>query len=92
MLTQLWAIARGNDCRGDKSWVSVGKLFGTYLPADVVGPDRMYKLQLLKDEAKHNKGGRTELIGTARHKDPLLCSVNAIATMLILRFGSGANR
>ena len=50
-------------------------------------PDPFYKMQVLKDDAKANKVGRPELIGTTRHKDPEVCSINAVATMLLLRFG-----
>ena len=65
---QLWALARGNDLRGDNDEqpidVSVGKLHGE--PAnDMVGPDTMYKLAFLKDTSKSNKDGRAELIGAS---------------------------
>jgi hypothetical protein len=69
--------------------MSVAKLFGSYADVEVVGPDPLYKMQLLKDISKANKVGRPELIGATRHRDPLLCSVNAVATMLMLRFGKG---
>ena len=76
---------RGNE----DTQMSVGKVFGAYAPPEVVGPDPLYKLQLLKDESKNNRIGRPEIMGIGRHKHPLLCGVNAIATMLILRFGRG---
>ena len=88
-LLELWAIARGDDFRPDKDFVSVGKVFGTYVREGIVGPDRMYKMQVLKDVAKHNKSGRNELVGVTRHKDPLFCAINATAAMLILRWGRG---
>jgi hypothetical protein len=88
-LLELWALARGEDCRGsDQHQVAVAKLFGEYAPTDVVGPDRMYKMQILMDEAKHNKTAKNELIGATRHRDPLRCAVNAAATALLLRFGT----
>lgn len=87
---ELWAIARGDDFRSeDGSFTSLAKLFGSYTAEEILGPDRLYKMQVLKDCAKHNKIGRNELVGTTRHKDPLLCSINAVATMLLLRFGKG---
>lgn len=87
---ELWAICRGDDVRGSpEEHLSLGKLFGAYAPPAVVGPDPFYKMQLLKDDAKANKVGRPELIGVTRHRDPLLCSVNAVATMLLLRLGTG---
>eukprot|EP00966_Prymnesium_polylepis_P327266 7383149-Prymnesium_polylepis.1 len=69
--------------------MSVGKLFGAYANKKVVGPDAFYKMQVLKDHSKANKVGRPEIIGATRNKDPLLCALNATATMLILRFGRG---
>ena len=82
---ELWAICRGDDLRGQLT--SVAKLFGSYVQGGIVGPDPFYKMQVLKDDAKANKVGRPELIGTTRHKDPEVCSINAVATMLLLRFG-----
>ena len=87
---ELWALARGHDVRGDEGAAqSVGKLYGMYLPSDVVGPDPLYKMIMLKDVSKANKDNRPEIIGVARHRDPLLCGINATATMLLLRFGAG---
>lgn len=81
-------LARGDDLRGNEDChMSIAKLYGTFVDSDVVGPDNFYKMQILKDEAKSNKTGKNELIGATRHKDPLLCSINATTTMLILRFG-----
>ena len=54
--------------------------------ADVIGPDPMYQLTILKDYSKANKTGRPELLGVTRAKNPLTCPVNAVATLLILRF------
>ena len=54
--------------------------------ADVIGPDPMYQLTILKDYSKANKSGRPELLGVTRAKNPLTCPVNAVATILILRF------
>ena len=72
-LLELWALARGEDCRGsDQHQVAVAKLFGEYAPTDVVGPDRMYKMQILMDEAKHNKTAKNELIGATRHRLSLI--------------------
>ena len=86
---ELWMLARGDDVRGNaESHMSVAKLFGTYMPTEVVGPDRFYKMQILKDQSKSNKTGKNELIGATRHRQPLLCSINAVTTMLILRFGN----
>jgi hypothetical protein len=90
---ELWSLGRGDDLRGsdeDKSkdkFVSVAKLFGQYSPSNIIGPDPFYKMQLLKDESKANTEGRPELLGATRHRNPLLCSINAVATMLLLRFG-----
>ena len=69
--------------------MSISKLFGSYAPSDIMGPDPFYKMMLLKDESKANKQARPELIGCTRHRDPLLCSINATVTMMILRYGSG---
>jgi hypothetical protein len=66
---------------------AIGKIWGVYTPADVVGPDSMYKLAFLKDMSKANKTGRNEIIGATRHRDPALCTINAAITMLILKFG-----
>lgn len=89
-LLQLWAISRGDDLRGSEHYdMSAGKVFGAYAPQSIVGPDPFYKLQVLKDESKSNKEARPELIGATRHADPLLCAVNAVATMFLLRFGKG---
>lgn len=86
---ELWMLARGDDVRGnDDCHMSIAKLYGTSMPTEVVGPDKFYKMQILKDEAKSNKTGKNELIGATRHRSPLLCSINAVATMLILRFGT----
>ena len=54
--------------------------------ADVIGPDPLYQLTFLKDYSKANKSGRPELLGVTRAKNPLICPVNAVATILILRF------
>ena len=90
---ELQALARGGDLRpAVTEWVSVGKLFLTHVRDAIVRPDRMYKMQCLKDTAKHNKCGRNELIGTTRHKDPLLCCINAMATTMLLRFGKDGRR
>jgi hypothetical protein len=87
---ELWSLARGSDLRGTVDFeVSVGKLFGIYAPLNIVGPDPFYKMQILKDEAKNNKVKRSELIGATRHRDPLLCAINAVASVLLLRFGHG---
>ena len=87
---ELWALARGDDLRpATEEFVTVGKVWGTYMRDGIVSPDRMYKLQCLKDVAKHNKSGKNEIIGTTRHRDPLVCGVNAFATMLLLRYGTG---
>ena len=87
---ELWAIARGDDLRGNlEEFMSVAKLHGSAATADIVGPDQLYKLMLLKDESKANKAARPELIGATRHRDPLMCAVNAVSTMLLLRYGSG---
>ena len=89
-LLELWGIARGDDVRGDSDCeLSVGKLYGRYCREAVVGPDPFYQLVLCKDESKTNKVGRNEMMGATRHKDPLLCAINAVASMLILRFGAG---
>lgn len=88
-LLELWQLARGNDLRGDAVWMTVGKVFGQFTNQDMVGPDPFYKMQILKDDSKANKNLRNELLGSTRHRDPLLCSVNAVATMLIARFGTG---
>ena len=83
-------ISRGDDVRGsDESMLSLGKLYGNYGNSQVVGPDPFYQIVILKDESKANKVGRSEYIGATRHRDPLLCAVNAAATMLLLRFGEG---
>lgn len=85
---ELWMLARGDDLRGAADChMSVSKLYGSFVPLEVVGPDSFYKMQLLKDESKSNKTGKNEIIGGTRHKDPILCSINAVQTMLILRFG-----
>jgi hypothetical protein len=85
---ELWSLGRGDDLRGDESTeVSVAKLFGHYSPSNIIGPDPFYKMQLLKDESKANTQGRPELLGTTRHHNPLLCSINAVSSMLLLRFG-----
>ena len=95
---QLQMLARGQDVRGDNdpnsedefevSHVSVSKLHGFMVPENVIGPDRMYLLKLLKDNcAKHNQLGRPELIACCRNPDPLKCVLNATATVAILRFG-----
>ena len=87
---ELWAISRGDDVRGNSdAMMSVGKLFGSYVSTDIIGPDRLYRVQLLKDSSKNNRVGRPEIIGIGRHKIALLCGINAIITMLILRFGRG---
>ena len=89
---ELWMFARGSDVRGVPSEgepLSVAKCFGSFKPKRVVGPDEYYELMILKDDSKANKVGRPELIGATRHIDPWLCSVNAIATTLLLRFGTG---
>ena len=88
-LLELWGIARGDDVRGDSGDMSLGKCFGKFAKANIIGPDPFYQLHLLKDESKANKVGRPELTGATRHQDPLLCAINATATMLILRFGPG---
>ena len=92
-MMELWMLARGEDIRGDDkaddpsdALVSVSKLFGGYIDNHIVGPDRFYQMCLLKDYSKANKTGRPELIGATRHKNPLLCSINAVTTMLILRY------
>jgi len=86
---ELWSISRGDDFRSDSQHFSVGKLFGAYANKEVVGPDAFYKMQLLKDDSKANKMGRPEIVGVTRNKDPLVGAINAVATMLILRFGRG---
>jgi hypothetical protein len=87
-LLELWALHRGDDARGDVDHqVSIGKLFGAYEDPTAVGPDPFYKMQILKDESKNNRVGRPEITGATRHRDPLKCACNAVATMLILRFG-----
>ena len=87
-LLELWALHRGDDARGDENHqVSVGKLFGTYEDPATIGPDPFYKMQILKDESKNNRVGRPEITGATRHCDPLKCACNAVASMLILRFG-----
>ena len=87
---ELWALARGDDLRPvTDEYVTIGKVFGSYIRPGIVSPDQMYKLQCLKDVAKHNKSGKNELIGTTRHQDPICCGVNAFATMLLLRYGVG---
>jgi hypothetical protein len=89
VLLELWAIARGDDLRPiTEDFVSVSKLHGVYVRQGVVGPDQMYKMQILKDVAKHNKTGKNELIGNTRNKDPLLCAMNAMTTVIILRYGT----
>ena len=83
-------FARGSDLRGvpnEGEVLSVAKLFGQYKPNEIVGPDNYYECMILKDDSKANKVGRPELIGATRHRSPWLCSINAIATMLLLRFG-----
>ena len=95
VLTELWMFARGSDLRGEPDpkegnmgeMLSIGKLFGSYKPVHIVGPDKFYVLKILKDDSKANKIGRPELIGATRHRDPWLCSINAIASLMLLRFG-----
>lgn len=88
--SELWMFARGSDLRGvpqEGEPLSVAKLFGNYKANQIVGPDNYYELKILKDDSKANKVGRPELIGATRHRNPWLCSINAIAAMLLLRFG-----
>jgi len=85
---QLWALARGNDLRGDNVEspidTSVGKLHGE--PGnDMVGPDLMYKLAFLKDTSKSNSEGRNELIGKCANQPPLsMPHINATTNTTII--------
>ena len=83
---ELGGLARGS-CLTGAAFVSVGKMYGVYEPVKIVGPDQLFKCQLLKDESKANVTGANELIGVTRSANPTECAVNAMATMLIARFG-----
>ena len=99
-MLELWGIGRGDDLRGSKGrpslseasdvcTVSMSKVFGHFGRVQVVGPDPVYKLHVLKDESKTNKDGTPELMGVTRRAHPSECAINAITTVFLLRFGKG---